>query len=184
MNLLSDLLFRGIQKILSSSETWYWRHALRRTCVKIGSDITVHGKIFLWNPHMSLGSKINVYSGAVFWGPGEIIIGDEVEIGFNSIIYSSKQVIIGNKVSIAAHCYIIDSNHGIKRELPIQDQVAVTKGPVIIEDDIWLGAGVKILSGVHIGKGAVIGAQSLVNNDIPAYAIAVGIPAKVVGYRK
>ena len=54
----------------------------------------------------------------------------------------------------------------------------------MIEDDVWIGAGTKILSGVHIGRGAVIGAQSVVNKDIPDYAIAVGIPARVIGYRK
>ena len=66
----------------------------------------------------------------------------------------------------------------------IREQTSISKGPVVIEEDAWLGAGVKVLSGVRIGKGAVIGAQSLVNKDIPDYAIAVGVPAKVIGYRK
>ena len=100
------------------------------------------------------------------------------------MIYSSQSIQIGDYVSIAADCYIIDSNHGISRGARIQEQVSTVKGPVIIGDDVWLGAGVKVLSGVTIGKGAVIGAQSVVNRDIPEYAIAVGVPAKVIGYRK
>ena len=60
---------------------------------------------------------------------------------------------------------------------------ALSKGKIIVEDDVWIGMNAIILSGVKIGKGAVIGAGSVVSKDIPPYAIAVGNPCKVVKYR-
>lgn len=58
------------------------------------------------------------------------------------------------------------------------------KGPIIIEDNVWLCEGVVVLSGVRIGKSSIIGANSVVTHDIPPYSIAVGIPAKVIGIVK
>ena len=142
------------------------------------------GGVNLWCDNVSLGNFVNVYPNTTFWGPGKITVGNHVEIGIGSVLYASSHVEIGNNVAIAAQCYIIDSNHGIEKNELIMNQVSKIKGPVVIEDDVWLGAGCKVLSGVHIGKGAVIGANSVVNKDIPAYAIAVGCPAKVIGYRK
>ena len=60
---------------------------------------------------------------------------------------------------------------------------AETKGPIVLDDDVWVGDSATIMSGVHIGQGAVIGAGAIVTHDIPAYAIAVGVPARVVRYR-
>ena len=147
-------------------------------------NISVKGTYQLWNNNVSIGDGTNIYPNITLWGPGKIQIGRHVELGINTIVYSRKCVIIGDFVNIAANCYIIDSNHGIKRNKRIQEQSVVVKGPVIIEDDVWLGAGVIVLSGVHIGKGAVIGAGAVVNKDIPSYAIAVGVPAKIIGYRE
>jgi len=65
----------------------------------------------------------------------------------------------------------------------IKNQPLQTKGGILIEDNVWLGFGVIVLSGVRIGKGAVIGAGSVVTDDIPAGAIAVGVPARVVKMR-
>ena len=68
-------------------------------------------------------------------------------------------------------------------ELNIQDQGHIV-ADIIIEDDCWIGANAVILSGVHIGRGAVIGAGSIVTKNIPSMAVAVGIPAKIIKYRK
>lgn len=95
-----------------------------------------------------------------------------------------QSVEIGDNTSIAANCYIIDSNHGIEKGKLIREQKSAVKGPVVIGEDVWLGAGVKVLSGVHIGNGAVIGAGAVVNSDIPENAVAVGVPARVIRYRK
>ena len=60
---------------------------------------------------------------------------------------------------------------------------SLSKGDIVVDDDVWIGHHATILTGVHIGQGAVIGAGALVNSDIPPYAIAVGVPAKVIRYR-
>lgn len=60
---------------------------------------------------------------------------------------------------------------------------AQCKGPIIVEDDVWIGESAILMSGVHIGRGAVIGAGAVVTKDIPPYAVAVGVPATVIKYR-
>lgn len=60
---------------------------------------------------------------------------------------------------------------------------AMSKGPIVVEDDVWIGYGATVLSGVTLGKGCVVGAGALVCKDIPPYAIVAGVPAKVIRYR-
>lgn len=65
----------------------------------------------------------------------------------------------------------------------VGDVEAMTKGPIVLEDDVWIGYGATVLSGVTLGKGSVVGAGALVCGDVPSYAIVAGIPAKVIRYR-
>lgn len=111
--------------------------------------------------------------------PGEIKIGSFTSIGEFTYINSGESVTIGENVLIAPSCHITDSNHGTSRHATINSQKRKCE-PVVIGDDVWIGAGSKILPGVNIGKGSVIGAGSVVTRDIPPYKIAVGVPAKVI----
>lgn len=90
---------------------------------------------------------------------------------------------IGNGVQIAPQCAFYSYDHGIVPGELIRNQPLQSKGPIIIEDDAWLGFGVIVLAGVRIGKGAVIGAGSVVTHDVPDGAVAVGAPAVVVRMR-
>ena len=100
------------------------------------------------------------------------------------MLYASKQGgIIGNFSMIAAQSYIIDTDHGIHAGELIRNQQN-TIAPVFIGKDVWIAAGCKILKGSRIHDGAVIGAASLVKGEIPANAIAFGIPARVKKYRE
>lgn len=83
---------------------------------------------------------------------------------------------------IAAQCYIIDTDHGIKKNALIREQPNIVS-PIQIGSDVWVAAGVKILKGSCLEDGCVIGAQSVVKGCIPADAIAVGVPARVIRYR-
>ncbi len=112
----------------------------------------------------------------------KVIIGNDTVIGRHCMITAKHLIRIGNNVLMGAYVQVIDHNHGIKRQTVVREQVAEI-GEVIIEDDVWIGAGAKILSGVSIGNGAVIGANAVVTCDIPPYAIAVGVPARVIRYR-
>jgi acetyltransferase-like isoleucine patch superfamily enzyme len=90
---------------------------------------------------------------------------------------------IGNGVQIAPQCAFYSYDHGIAAGELIRNQPLQSKGPIIIEDDAWLGYGVIVLSGVHIGRGAVIGAGAVVTHDVPEGAVAVGSPARIVKMR-
>lgn len=84
---------------------------------------------------------------------------------------------------IAAQCDVIDSDHGISKDELIGEQPMSTAA-IVIEDDVWVGAGVKVLKGVTLHKGCVCAAGCVVTNDVPEYAIVGGIPARVISWRK
>ncbi|BBO87658.1 acyltransferase [Desulfosarcina ovata] len=130
------------------------------------------------------GGKIHLYPYCYLKScPGTIHIGDKSSVGEFSYINSMESVWIGNNVLIAPSCHITDANHDISGVSPISENKRISK-PVIIKSNSWIGANVKILSGVTVGKGAVVGAGSVINKDLPDYSIAVGIPGRVIGYRK
>ena len=134
--------------------------------------------------NLILGDNVHLYSGCVFHF-GKFVIGDNSIIGENSFFLSNdpKGITIGKNVMIAAFAYFVDCDHGLDKGMLIREQPLKTS-PIIIGDDVWIGAHVCILKGVHIGNGAVIGANSTVTHDVPDDAIACGTPAKVIGYRK
>lgn len=112
-----------------------------------------------------------------------LIIGDYVTVGRGAIISVKGACTIGSYVLIGPNVQIQDSNHSTRRGNLIKFQRATVK-PITIGNDVWIGAGAKVLAGVTIGDGAVIGANAVVTKDIPDFAIAVGCPAKVVKFRE
>ncbi len=112
-----------------------------------------------------------------------IRIGDWSTIGYHTHLFATTRIEIGSNCLIAPFCYLVDSNHGIARDVLIREQ-PMSSLPILIEDDVWIGANVTILRGVTIGEGAVIGAGSVVDQDVPAYAIVRGNPAEDVDTRR
>ena len=139
---------------------------VKHAVLKVGSGVTIQDHAFL---------QLTMPEPKVF-------IGDNTVIGRRNIITAKNLIRIGSDVLIGSDVQIIDHGHGMRRDTPIRLQNAEI-GTVTIDDDVWIGAGAKILMNVRIGKGAVIGANAVVITDIPEYAIAVGSPAKVVKYR-
>jgi acetyltransferase-like isoleucine patch superfamily enzyme len=138
-----------------------------------------------------LGGRV-VVSGGVTISDGVIIspYGGNIEIGAHAyigpycVLYGHGGLAIGRNTMIGAHTIIIPANHGLTQlDRPMTVQPLTMKG-VTIGEDVWIGAGCKVLDGVHIGNGAVIGAGSVVTKDIDAYLIALGVPAKDVGSRQ
>lgn len=155
-------------------------------CKRISYTTPPHllGKIFLNTNKLRLGSNVTIYPGAYFWG-NDIVVGDNVDIGIGTIIHSTNGVYIGDNTAIAGQCYIIDSNHGTKKGTLIREQSSVAADDgIYIGKDVWIAAQCTILKGAKINDHAIIGANSIVNCEIPANAIAVGSPAKVVKYRE
>jgi acetyltransferase-like isoleucine patch superfamily enzyme len=116
---------------------------------------------------------------------GYIRIGKRTSLGANSVVVSQDGVDIGEAVLTAGGISISTGlYHFGQRDLPVMDQGAYTKGPVHVGRHSWLGSGVMILDGVSLGEGVVVGAGSVVNKDIPAFAVSVGVPAKVLRFRE
>lgn len=113
----------------------------------------------------------------------KIVIGKGCTIGYHTYIFASYRVVIGDNSLIAPFCYIVDANHGIRAGELIRNQ-KLTALPISIGSDVWLGTNTKIMPGVSIGDGAVIGAGSVVTKDIPESACVAGVPAKLISYRK
>jgi len=113
----------------------------------------------------------------------QITIGNNVAIGDDSHITAINRIDIGNDVLTGKKITITDNMHGKSNfeslSLPPAVRPLYSKGPVIIEDGVWIGDKVSILPNVRIGKNAIIGANAVVTKDIPANCVAGGIPAKV-----
>lgn len=116
-----------------------------------------------------------------------LFIGENFQMNDYCHITAVEKVIIGNNVLLASKIYISDSSHGSyagnefdsSPDTIPHDRPLVTK-PVIIEDNVWLGEFVSVLPGVTIGKGTIVGANSVVSKSLPSYVIAVGAPAKPI----
>ena len=105
---------------------------------------------------------------------------------------SNEELSIGHYCSIGPECtfvlggghpYNTISTYPFGNKYMNFENESISKGPIILDDDVWLGYGVTVLSGVHIGKGAVIAAGAVVVKDVPAYAVVGGVPADVIKYR-
>jgi len=136
------------------------------------------GKIYL-------GKGVDVRDFVIFdtFG-GEIRIGENSLINHFCVIYGHGGLTIGSRVMIATHTVIIPANHiYADPKMSIMYQPETRKG-IQIEDDVWIGSGVKILDGVIIGRGSVVGAGSVVTKSIPPYSVVVGVPARIIKNRK
>jgi acetyltransferase-like isoleucine patch superfamily enzyme len=120
----------------------------------------------------------------------ETFAGGSLRIGIDTAIQprchftaAVAPIRIGNGVQIAPRCAFYSYDHGTAPGDLVRDQPLRSDGPIIIEDDVWVGFGAIVLSGVRIGKGAVIGAGSVVTRDVPEGAVVAGSPARVIKMR-
>lgn len=118
-------------------------------------------------------------------GKGDIKIGNHVYINSGTVIYSGNGVDIADNVLIGPNCSLVPVNHQFQdKNTAIRLQgFSPSKGGIVIEEDVWLGAGVVVLDGAIIRKGCVIGANSLVLGEIPPFSICAGNPCKVIKKR-
>ncbi|MBP1887698.1 acyltransferase [Sinorhizobium mexicanum] len=153
--------------------------------LKIGSKFRIDGGII--NPNrgkIRIGRKAEIKRGAIIdANDGFVTIGDHFSLNPYSILYGSGGLTIGNWVRIAAHVVVIPANHGFSDpDTPIKKQPETRLG-IVIEDDVWIGAGAVVLDGAHISRGCVIGAGSVVRGRTDPLGIYVGAPARKVGVR-
>ncbi len=136
--------------------------------------------------HAQIGKNTNVHPTVIIREPHNVVIGYNCYFNHNTILHGGKKnakLTIGNYVQTGPNVAIYAYNHEFSnKHIPIIDQ-GYYESDVNIEDDVWIGANSVVLSGVCIGKGAVIGAGSVVTKDIPPYSICAGTPAKVIKNR-
>jgi virginiamycin A acetyltransferase len=118
-------------------------------------------------------------------GSGDVVIGADCAINSGTVIYTGNGVRIGQAVLIAANCTLAPTNHAFAdRERRIRDQgFQPSRGGIVIEDDVWIGANVAVLDGAVVGKGAVVAAGSVVRGRLEPYGIYAGAPAVKVAER-
>jgi maltose O-acetyltransferase len=137
------------------------------------------GKIF-----KSCGRNVNVHRLARFGSGKNIQIGNKSNLGFNIYVNGRGGVNIGDNVLMGHDIIIYSGTHTFKSlDVPIQEQ-DMRYEPVYIGDDVWIGARTIIMPGITIGKGCVIGANSVVVKDIEPYSVAAGSPARIIKKRR
>ena len=113
----------------------------------------------------------------------KVQIDDRAYIGHRCLLYGTAGLHVGKDVLMANDVQLICGDHTFaRRDMPIRAQPTAGK-PIVIEDDVWLGASVIVLGGVTVGTDSVVGAGAVVTRSLPPYSIARGVPAEVVGVR-
>ena len=150
--------------------------------IRFPFDIRQRSRIF-WGKNFTTGRNCRI---EVESPNGIIQIGDNFQMNDYCHIAALESVTIGHNVLIASKVFISDLNHGNYSEPLPQDNPEIPPAnrlryaqPVVIEDNVWIGDGVCILAGARVGRGSIIGANSVVTGEIPANSIALGIPARV-----
>ena len=157
----------------------HWHFARRRSFARW----PVHGNLLeaFEQGSLQLGEHVLFEPGVWITAPGDarIVIGDGCFLNLGVMVAAQELVEIGDHCMFANGCFITDGNHRFDDpDLPVPWQGFTSKGPTRIGDNVWCGANVVITSGVTIGKRCVIGANSVVTQDLPDFTIAAGAPAK------
>jgi acetyltransferase-like isoleucine patch superfamily enzyme len=182
-----------------------------RLCGRVGPGVLWGRNVILRHPGaIRLGARVviddNCLLDARGGGPEGIGIGDDVLIARDTLIQaktswiavgdrcvissqcqlsSAGGISLGRAVLVAGQCYLGGGRyHTEDPTTPMMDQGLYTKGPLVIEDDVWIGAGVVVQDGVRIGRGSVVGSGAVVTRDVPAFAVVAGVPARLLRWRE
>jgi acetyltransferase-like isoleucine patch superfamily enzyme len=158
--------------------------------IRIGDNVVIDDNCLLdakgeSNHGIEIGSGVFVGRNTILsCKNGDIVIGDRANLGFNCEVFSASRVALGADALLAAYCYIVGGDHDFSDPSKAVLAQGRRSAGVEIGPGVWMGAGAKVLDGVTVGAHAIIGAQAVVKESVPPLAIAVGIPAKVIGQRQ
>jgi len=169
----------------------YYRWNLKCKGVHVGRHLWFDGPVdvtILNGGSITIGDRCNFgkYVHLKVNG-GHIILKKRVKINRFCIVQAHRSVTIENDVLTAPYVHIMDANHNFFTDRPVKDADALwglVSEPVVVGSHAWLGSRVIVLAGVTIGEHAVIGAGAVVTKDMPPYAVAAGVPCRVVKYRE
>jgi acetyltransferase-like isoleucine patch superfamily enzyme len=160
------------------SARWAFRHA------ELGAKVRLRGRPRVHNTgRLIIGDRARIVSTphtlelAAIDG-GVLAIGPQTFVNYGGSIAASRSVLIGARCLIGTHAIIMDND--FHRLEPERRYELPESRPIVIEDNVWIGARVIVLGGVTIGEGSCIGAGSVVAHDIPPRSLAVGVPARVI----
>jgi acetyltransferase-like isoleucine patch superfamily enzyme len=157
--------------------------------IRLGDGVVVDDLVVLDakgadNSGIAVGAGVFLGRGTILsCKNGDIRLGDRVNIGFHSEIFSASRVEVGAYGLFAAYTYLVGGGHDFERpDVPVIEQRRSSKG-ITLGENVWLGTGTKVLDGVRIGDDCVVGAGSVVRQDLPPGSIAAGVPARVLRSR-
>ncbi len=145
-----------------------------RSAIQVGAETVIHGRLKTWNPGASIhiGSFCYVSEGTRIWAQSSVSIGDYVLISHLVDIHDTNaHPMDWSARRRDARDKVAGTSYDVSR---------VKSSPIVIEDDVWIGFKSAILKGVHIGRGAIVAAGSIVTKDVPAWTIVAGNPARVI----
>jgi acetyltransferase-like isoleucine patch superfamily enzyme len=145
-----------------------------RESIVVGAHTHIRGQLLTFGQggRITLGSYCYVGDNSKLWSAVELAVGDRVLIGHNTSIFDSDTHPLRPAERHRQYVDIITKGH--------PPQIDLREEPVIIEDDVWIGCNAVVLKGVRIGRGAVVGAGSVVTKSVPPYVIVAGNPARIV----
>jgi acetyltransferase-like isoleucine patch superfamily enzyme len=193
--IVSFIYLKRVNEILLRLTNTFKTGYISRNFKSFGKNVTIKkGVRFLGESYIDIGNNVNLgrFGTLTAWSKyldqtfiPEIIIRDNVSIGDNFHITANNSIIIESGVLMGQKITITDNLHGTTDDklvlnYPPSKRHLVSKGKVFIDKNVWLGDKVTITSGVIIGVGSIIAANSVVTKNVPPYSIVGGIPAKVI----
>ena len=157
--------------------------------IRLGDDVVIDDLVVLdakgeHNVGITIGNGVFLGRGTILsCKDGDITLGDHANLGFHCEIFSGSTVTVGAHALLAAQVYLVGGGHAFEAsDAAVVDQPRTSRG-IQLGDNVWLGAGAKVLDGVRIGTDVVVGAGAVVNADLPDGAIAAGVPARILRSR-
>jgi virginiamycin A acetyltransferase len=144
---------------------------------------SVRGSLIQVGAHSMIDSFVKIKPAG---GGGDLIIGEHVAINSGCVLYTGNGITIGNAVAIAANCTLAPVNHayGDRARLIREQGFLPSKGGIVIEDDVWIGANCVLLDGAVLRRGCVVAAGSVVRGELKAYGVYAGSPLALKGMRE
>ncbi len=168
--------------VISKVKEMVWAKLCLRRCSRVGALPRLVGKVIVHNGgRIEIGSKLRLRGSHVpvelgADAGGVLRIGTNCSINSGASIVATCSVTIGDNCMVGNYSLIMDSDF---HELERRDERGASE-PVVLEDDVWLGAGVTVLKGVTIGRGSAVMAGSVVVANVPAYTLVGGVPARTI----
>jgi acetyltransferase-like isoleucine patch superfamily enzyme len=200
---------RGVQRKVAAFRDRRRKRQMRARGIEVDDKAVIHPDALILKEataRLKIGNKTVINKGVVIRvrGTGEVVIGDGTLVNLGCMIECVGSIRIGDNCLINPGCYlqcsgtvtidddclfgpyvsVMDTDHCYEsRALPIRLQGNTPPEPIIIAKGAWLGTKVTVTKGVTIGEGVVVGANAVVTKNLPEYAIAVGVPARILRFR-